>query len=200
MAVVTRQRRRAAMHRIAVLLGRHDPISLRVVRRPFWIRRGRVARCYDARTLADYVRASGDDRDPVCRVPYTTLERLGLAWTSGLTYEGLWKEPERRRRRERERHAHEGLRASMASLLDTFAYHAGHEEVDVTDVVTSLVHCTQDLLVLSSGDFAHVRRVHVRILDGIDVSHLDDGDCAKHAVAALLAMIVGLLRRSSLPS
>ena len=79
----TKARREQAATILTTRLCRRDPISMAIVRYPFWIHRKGTSRCYDVCVLAAYIRRSRDLRDVVCRVPYTTSELCGISLCSG---------------------------------------------------------------------------------------------------------------------
>ena len=79
----TKAREEHAATTLTTRLRRRDPISLAIVRHPFWIHRKGTSRCYDVCILAAYIRRSRDLRDVVCRVPYTTPELCGISIFSG---------------------------------------------------------------------------------------------------------------------
>ena len=87
MPVYTRAQTKARKEQAATILTtrlcRRDPISMAIVRHPFWIHRKGSSRCYDVCILAAYIRRSRDLRDVVCRVPYTTPELCGISIYSG---------------------------------------------------------------------------------------------------------------------
>ena len=61
-----------------ILLRELDPISLRPIRRRFALLRNGVLIAYDAHTLAEYIAATGDIRDPIARQELATHEQMRL--------------------------------------------------------------------------------------------------------------------------
>ena len=69
-----------------------DPIMLCPIQKPFYLLRNGSMILFDATSLYQYVKTSGDMRDPVARQPFATHELMRLARVCGQTYiskEGL---------------------------------------------------------------------------------------------------------------
>ena len=123
-------RERAARTIQRILVRALDPITLRPMRRPFALLRGGALITVDAYALYDYVRASGDTRDPVARVPLAAHELSRLARVCGAP-------PLPRTQELHERHAAEvGRRELLAYLVDEFLREEG--DGDAFDILDNI--------------------------------------------------------------
>jgi hypothetical protein len=76
MALHEREQAARTIHRI--LVTEMDPVSLRPIKIPYRLYRGGTLILYDGRVLYDFIRSTGDTRDPVARQPLCKHEIMRL--------------------------------------------------------------------------------------------------------------------------
>lgn len=136
-----------------------DPVSLEPVRNPFLLHRFGKMHAYDADILNEYIRATGDLRDPTARVSYASHELMRLDRTARRKdLAPLWRIQDALRLRRRELEERRGLLFALEEeLRDQVCDAAALDE----DTLRAFVLPT---LVQSYGDVAQVDRARARQL------------------------------------
>lgn len=85
--LTTTERERACRTIQRILHHELDPITLRPIKTPFKVQRSGVLLNFDAHTIADYIKSSGDLADPVARQPWANHELKRLQRLTGVRLE-----------------------------------------------------------------------------------------------------------------
>ena len=152
------QRKNKAIRTLQAWWRLRDPIGFRIIRRRFWIHRGKTATAYDADTLLQYIRRTRDDRDVLCRIPYSVPELCGLALvTEDLQLRTFLRSPPSPRTEIAQDHQ---LRAALENVV----FEAAEQVARVDGLQTSfheLVGAVSDLIAVSNREHVsqHIAQV-----------------------------------------